>query len=166
MKKVIFFTCVILSLAVNIYSQPALDPAISASTVIAPTSYHMGLLQPDKNTKAFPDAFLKSVNTAPAITGNAGANSPANKMGAGALNAATSWTEIPKQIGEVSQEYNPLLGVTIGLGEGIMLGLARGASGVADMATFTLPPYDKPLINPEYKVAEPEKGLQLDLVRW
>ncbi len=166
MKKVLFFTCVIVSLAVNLYSQPAQDPVISPSTIIAPSSYHLGLLQPDKNTQMLPTVFLASVNTKTIATADMASNSPANKIGLGALNAATSWAEIPKQINAVSQKHNPLVGATVGLGEGIVTGLVRGASGVVDMATFTLPPYDKPLIEPAYQVKKPDQGFKVSLLSW
>jgi putative exosortase-associated protein (TIGR04073 family) len=87
-------------------------------------------------------------------------------MGAGAMNAATAWTEIPKQMGEASAKHNPLVGATVGLGEGVVKGMVRGASGVVDMATFGLPPYDKPLMQPAYEVKKPEEGFKVNLLNW
>jgi putative exosortase-associated protein (TIGR04073 family) len=87
-------------------------------------------------------------------------------MGVGIINASTSWADIPGKVAEVSERDNIFLGVTLGFGEGIVSGVARGASGVADVATFGLAPYDKPLMEPEYKVDNPNEGFKVDLLKW
>ena len=159
MGKIALLVFVVVSIAVTVYAQPAQEPALSSSAVVLPASYHMGMLQPDKDSQIFPSAFLKSINgekTRPAQA----ENTPVNKIGVGAMNAATSWTEVPKEIGELSAKTNPLVGATVGFGAGLVKGLARGAAGVVDMATFGVPPYDKPLMQPAYQQAKsPTKAL-------
>lgn len=93
-------------------------------------------------------------------------DTPIDKLSLGAINTATSWADIPKQISEVSQQENIFLGLTMGFGQGLVLGLARGMSGVVDMATCGLPPYDEPLMKPEYKVEQPEKEFKVALFQW
>jgi len=91
---------------------------------------------------------------------------PVEKMGAGVTNMATSWADVPAKITEVSERDNIFLGVTLGFGEGIVSGIARGVSGAADTATFGVPPYDKPLMKPEYKVDNPNQGFKVDIMKW
>lgn len=93
-------------------------------------------------------------------------DTPVGKMGVGIINTTTSWADIPGKVAEVSERDNIFLGVTLGLGEGIVSGIARGASGVADVATFGLTPYDKPLMEPQYKVENPNEGFKIDLLKW
>lgn len=93
-------------------------------------------------------------------------DTPVEKMGVGIINTTTSWADIPQKIAEVSERDNIFLGVTLGLGEGIVSGVARGASGVADVATFGVGPYDKPMMQPEYKVNNPNQNFQIDLLKW
>ena len=165
MGKVTLLVFAVVSIVATVYAQPAQEPALSSSAVVLPASYHMGMLQSDKDSLIFPSAFLKNVNGAK-NTPPKEQNTPVNKIGVGAMNAATSWTEVPKQMGEVSAKYNPLLGATVGLGEGLVKGLARGASGIVDMATFSLPPYNKPLMQPAYQVAKPDDGFKVNLLDW
>jgi len=93
-------------------------------------------------------------------------DTPVEKMGVGIINTTTSWADIPGKVAEVSERDNIFLGITLGLGEGIVSGVARGASGVADVATFGLAPYDKPLMEPQYKVNNPNEGFKVDLLKW
>ncbi|MDD4182815.1 MAG: exosortase system-associated protein, TIGR04073 family [Candidatus Omnitrophica bacterium] len=94
------------------------------------------------------------------------ADTPVEKMGVGIINTTTSWADVPQKVAEVSERDNIFLGVTLGLGEGIVSGLARGASGVADVATFGLAPYNRPAIEPAYKVENPNEGFKIDLFKW
>lgn len=75
---------------------------------------------------------------------------PLNKLGRGALNIVTCWAEIPGDVMKVSNEKNGLAGITLGLVEGIFTTLIRGITGVYDVVTFVIPPYSKPLMEPEY----------------
>lgn len=93
-------------------------------------------------------------------------DTPVEKASAGFVNTTTSWADIPAKIAEVSERDNLFLGVTMGFGEGLVSGVARGASGIIDMATFGVPPYDEPLMEPEYKVANPDEGFKIDLLKW
>lgn len=77
-------------------------------------------------------------------------NSPMNKLGRGAVNTATCWAEIPAQVCRVSKDKDPFLGATLGLLEGGVTTIIRGVTGIIDFVTFFAPPYDKPLMEPEY----------------
>ncbi|MDD5155385.1 MAG: exosortase system-associated protein, TIGR04073 family [Candidatus Omnitrophica bacterium] len=107
--------------------------------------------------------FLDSLNTNKDIYDN----SPASKGGDGLLNAVSAWVDIPKGINEEARENNLFLGLTVGFGKGLVTGFAREIAGVADIATFGLPPYDKPLMKPEYTVSNPDRdGLKIAILSW
>jgi putative exosortase-associated protein (TIGR04073 family) len=93
-------------------------------------------------------------------------DTPVEKISEGIVNTTTSWADVPAKIAEVSEKDNIFLGATLGFGEGIVSGVARGTSGVIDMVTFGLPPYDKPLMEPQYKVTNPDEGFKIDILRW
>jgi len=84
-------------------------------------------------------------------------HSPINKFGRGLINTVTCWAEIPGQVAVVSKEQNPAIGMTLGLGEGMFTMLLRGATGLVDVFTFFMPPYDKPLMQPEYAIVDADK---------
>lgn len=94
------------------------------------------------------------------------ADSPAEKAGIGAINTATAWTDIPKQITEVSEQSNMFIGLTVGFTKGLATGLARTVAGVYQIATGPIPPYDKPLVKPEYKSVDSKKELQIKVLNW
>ena len=73
-----------------------------------------------------------------------------DKLGRGLINGATGWCEYPKQIVETSKEDNAAVGLTWGQLKGVGMGIARTGLGVYDTATFFLPPYDKPVMEPKY----------------
>ena len=73
-----------------------------------------------------------------------------DKLGRGLMNGATGFCEYPKQIVETSKEHNVGVGLTWGQLKGIGMGVARHGLGAYDVATFYLPPYDKPVLEPEY----------------
>ena len=148
----------ILFLAANVYAQT--EPVSPLTNLGA---YQVRSLHPEKDTSTFTSAYLESINNEASSPSD---DSPANKMGVGMINAATSWTEVPRQVAEVSEKDNVLAGWTLGFGEGVVSGIARGVSGAFDMATCGLPPYDKPLMEPEYKVRQPDQGFKIDLIRW
>jgi len=78
--------------------------------------------------------------------------SPFNKLGRGAINTATCWLEIPAEVCRLSEEKGPFVGYTLGFAEGIFTTLLRGATGIFDAVTFIIPPYNKPLMKPEYAI--------------
>ena len=73
-----------------------------------------------------------------------------DKLGRGLINGATGWCEYPKQIVETSKEENVAVGITWGQVKGVAYAIARHGLGAFDTATFYLPPYDKPVLEPEY----------------
>jgi len=76
--------------------------------------------------------------------------SPLNKLGRGLLNVVTSPNEIPAGIYRVSRDKGDFVGVTLGTVEGFCTFLIRGAVGIYDSVTFVIPPYNKPIMQPEY----------------
>ena len=77
-------------------------------------------------------------------------NNALTKLGRGLANAVTGVVEVPKQIYLVSKEREPVTGITYGTAKGICYGLLRTGAGVYDSVTFAIPPYDKPIMEPEY----------------
>ena len=80
-------------------------------------------------------------------------NTALNKLGRGLINTGTCWAEIPASIFKVSKENDPLVGTTLGTAEGLVNGVWRGLTGIFDVVTFAIPPYNKPLMKPEYALA-------------
>lgn len=155
MKKliiaVLIFTAA-LSAAIISYAQTAEGPGINAASLKNFNNYI--------NTPSPSD--LGNIN----LDESAYANSPAEKAGTGAINTATAWTDIPKQIRETTDQTNMLLGLTVGLTKGLATGLARTVAGVYQIATGPIPPYDKPLVKPEYKSVDSKKELQIKVLNW
>jgi len=87
-------------------------------------------------------------------------DSPANKLGRGLINTATCWTEIPGEMARISNETDPLVGSTIGLFQGTFLALVRGLTGLYDTLTFAVPPYDEPVMEPEYGILRADEELK------
>ena len=73
-----------------------------------------------------------------------------DKLGRGLINGATGWCEYPKQIVETSREENAAVGLTWGQVKGVGMGIARTGAGIYDTVTFPVPPYDEPIMEPEY----------------
>ena len=76
--------------------------------------------------------------------------SPLNKLGRGIINTLTCWAEIPAEAYKVSEDKDPLTGCTLGVAEGFFTAMLRGLTGIFDTVTFIIPPYNKPLMKPEY----------------
>jgi putative exosortase-associated protein (TIGR04073 family) len=85
---------------------------------------------------------------------------PVNKLSRGVINTATCWAEIPADVARVSKATNPIVGVTYGAVQGLFTGVVRGLLGVVDVATFFIPPYDKPLMEPEYAYERADKNMK------
>lgn len=77
-----------------------------------------------------------------------------DKLGRGLVNTASGWLEVPNQLVLTSQEYNPFAGVTYGTGKGVGVGIYRTGTGVFDIATFVIPPYDAAYIHPNFIFGE------------
>ena len=75
---------------------------------------------------------------------------PVTKLVRGLSNQITSWIEVPKQVYKVSTEREPITGLLFGSIKGVCYGVIRAAEGVYDMVSFLVPPYDKPLMTPEF----------------
>ena len=75
---------------------------------------------------------------------------PINKLDRGIVNSATFWMEIPAEVAKVSKEQDPLMGITVGLAHGLVTSVVRAGSATFDTFTFFMPPYDKPVMKPEY----------------
>jgi len=77
-------------------------------------------------------------------------NASLNKLSRGLLNGATFWTEIPAEVCKVSKEKDALQGGTIGFVQGTVTSVVRLGTAIFDTVTFFIPPYDKPVMRPEY----------------
>jgi putative exosortase-associated protein (TIGR04073 family) len=158
---VILATVLIFPLTVDVQAQ--IEEAGASASILRNVYLDRGeRLQPKVDTSRFSD-FLKEVNR----PRDDYRNFPTNKMGIGVINATTSWTDIPREVSRVSQEENIVSGMTLGFGEGVVSTVKRGSAGAIDVATFGLPPYDEPLLEPEYKVKNPdEEGFRIQLMKW
>lgn len=95
------------------------------------------------------------------------ADSPVSKAGDGALNAVSAWVDVPEAITDESVESNIFFGFTVGLGKGVISGITREAAGLVDVTTCAFPPYDKPLMEPEYTADRPNvDGLKIKILSW
>ena len=70
------------------------------------------------------------------------------KLFNGLHNTLTGWTELPRQVYNVTKEEDLTQGLTYGIIRGIGYGIVRTVSGIMDAALFFVPPYDKPLMEP------------------
>ena len=77
---------------------------------------------------------------------------PVNKLLRGGANSLTFIAELPASIWDTIKNKGILRGCTLGLAEGIFTSFARLGTGLFDLVTFLIPPYDKPLLAPEYAI--------------
>ncbi len=147
-------TVLIFSMSVGVYAQAPVTSIFNAR-----------FMQPEGVNMAQP-LFLREVNQPILQDEGYYSESWVTKMGTGVINTVTSWVDLPRKVTEVSAEKNVLMGATFGLSEGIATGLARGISGVYDVATFGVSPYNKPAMKPEYKVDKPNEGLKIKIFKW
>ncbi len=61
------------------------------------------------------------------------------KFVSGVANAATGFTELPKNIILTSQKEGPLYGITLGTAQGLLHTVGRSLIGILDAATFIIP---------------------------
>lgn len=87
-------------------------------------------------------------------------NSPVNKLGRGVINTATCWAEVPAAVAKVSKDSDPALGCTLGVVEGVFNGILRGITGIFDAVTFVIPPYNKPIMEPEYALKSADQKMR------
>ena len=73
-----------------------------------------------------------------------------NKLDRGIVNTATFWLEVPAEVAKVSKEQDPFMGATVGLVHGLITSVVRAGTAAFDTVTFFVPPYDKPVMKPEY----------------
>jgi len=76
-----------------------------------------------------------------------------DKLGRGFLNILSSPLEIPREVNFTSNEKNLGVGWTLGVFQGLGIGLARLGAGAVDLVTSPFPWPDAkraPLIQPEY----------------
>lgn len=140
-----------------IYAQP-LQPQGSALSL--EKNYRLPL-QEDNRPAIFSSSYLES----PALP-SVYENNPTDKMSFGVINTVTSWINVPKAVTTTTEKHNVLVGGTVGLGVGIIQGINQAVLGVVDIATFGFPPYDEPSLKPQYEVENPDKGLQIDILKW
>ena len=140
----------------NLYAQPVAESGITPVQTTYTLKDYLATSKQDS------DAFLRSVN----IEDTYYNNSPMTKVGAGVNNTATCYMDVPLEVAKVSEEQNAFTGWTAGLVGGIGKGLVRGASGIAEIVTSPLPPYDKPMIKTDYQTEDPNKEYQVKLLQW
>ncbi|MFA4888083.1 MAG: exosortase system-associated protein, TIGR04073 family [Candidatus Omnitrophota bacterium] len=75
---------------------------------------------------------------------------PLNKLQRGLGNLGTCYFEIPASMFNVAAEEGDFLGFFLGSVQGLFTTLFRALDGVFDTATFFVPPYNKPIMQPEY----------------
>jgi putative exosortase-associated protein (TIGR04073 family) len=76
---------------------------------------------------------------------------PVNKLGRGVSNILTFYLEIPASIMRSGKNNgDSFWSFFTGTFQGVFTSLYRGLTGVCDTITFFAPPYDKPLMEPEY----------------
>lgn len=155
MKKTLVLVGIlgILMLVANAYAQEEM----------APMSFTLNsYLAQNRPSSAFLDS-INSVNMSRQVQDRMAPN----KMSDGVINIATCWTDIPRRVTEVSKESNVVAGSTVGFAEGVVLGVARGISGIVDAATYPVDPDDKPMVKPMYTAKDPnENNAKIDLLKW
>lgn len=156
----VLVSSLLIALPVCVYSQVLEEDFISQQMRSFNQSY---LANPRVETSnVISPEFLNSMNEEKTYQ-----DTPLEKAGQGTINMVTAWTEIPEGITAATQQYNILAGITYGLGKGVASGVLREASGVYDMATCGVPPYDKPSEKPKYQVNNPQKdGLKIAVFSW
>lgn len=80
-------------------------------------------------------------------------DNPLGKLQNGLSNVLTGWYEVPKQMKNTYEEDKSIVaGATIGTLKGIIYGVGRTAAGILDTVSFPVPPYDKPLVEPDWVI--------------
>lgn len=79
-----------------------------------------------------------------------GVQGPASKLGRGMSNFGMSILELPKQVYLTAKERDPLTAITYGTVKGTTNMVLRMTEGLYDSLLFAFPPYDEPLMDPEF----------------
>lgn len=74
---------------------------------------------------------------------------PATKLTRGIVNTTTGWLEIPHQMHERKGDGTTVWWTIHGFLYGTIMGITRTLTGVYDIATFPIGPYDGPLLQPD-----------------
>jgi putative exosortase-associated protein (TIGR04073 family) len=77
---------------------------------------------------------------------------PFNKLLRGTLNVLTCIVELPASIWDTTRNKGLFEGCTKGVIDGVVTSVARLGTGVFDIVSFAFPPYDKPILTPEYAI--------------
>ncbi len=161
MKRILVFILAVIFMlpaTVSLYAQGGQDALMGL------TPYKMPLPRSEQPQPTDTRAFLQDVNSPADIYYN---DSPVTKGSDGLINVTTFWTEVPKEVYETTADSNILNGITLGLGRGLVYGFGRGAAGIVDTTTCVIPPYDDPIVEPEYKVKKPnQEGFKITLFAW
>lgn len=81
----------------------------------------------------------------------AGDHNALTKLGRGLANIGTSIIEVPKQTYLMAKNHpDPVTGSVFGFVKGLAYGVVRFGAGLADSLVCIIPPYDKPLMEPEF----------------
>jgi len=75
---------------------------------------------------------------------------PLTKIGRGTMNIATCFYEIPTGAMRLTADKGPVVGYSVGVVAGFFTGIVRAATGIVDIATCLFPPYNEPLMKPEF----------------
>jgi putative exosortase-associated protein (TIGR04073 family) len=94
------------------------------------------------------------------------AKTPVNKLIRGLVNSLTFLVEIPASIFDVTKRKGGLAGATLGVADGFFTSFMRLGTGLFDLVTFPIPPYDKPLLKPEYAIDSAVDKMSSDSVDW
>jgi len=77
---------------------------------------------------------------------------PFTKLGRGAANVATGWIEIPKEMVNVTENKNDIMGLFVAPFTGLWKAIVRTVAGAYEIVTFPIPmPAEyEPIVQPEY----------------
>lgn len=85
---------------------------------------------------------------------------PLSKLQRGVANIATCYLEVPASIFNLAEEKGDLLGFTLGSVQGLFTTLFRALEGVFDTVTFIIPPYNRPIMQPEFATQSLEEAYE------
>lgn len=92
------------------------------------------------------------------------AQGPMTKLGRGLTNTCTGWIELPFTLQKRCREHDYMVGIFLGLPEGLFKALLRTGAGVYETVTFFVPfpnDYGESIIEPEFVVESPLEETRL-----